>query len=222
LIELIDCQGFFGCDGEVYDLGWDVGEVVDGFTVVDEDGGGDVILEGEGIDNIEAGLDLAGGVDVGVGDAVDEAFAGFFDAAVDEGIEHAEPDEAEAAVDPGFDEGTMGSAIGFDGEFDPFEFADLRSQGLFLGQELMQPLVAAFDNLAVAELLLQFIDFGLEAGFLLQDLRRIGFGDVADEGFEFADPGLGFGIARDGFGSRSEVGGRGFEEGQFIHAGLTG
>ena len=96
-----------------------------GFAVVDPDGGGDTIMFAEGVDDVDAGLDLAGAVDVGIGYALDHAVAGFLNASIDQCIEHPEFNQAEFAVHPGFNQIHPGAGIGIHGEFLLFEVADL-------------------------------------------------------------------------------------------------
>ena len=122
---LFDYQGFVGADDKVYELGFGVWDVIRGFAVVDPDGGGDVVVFAQGVDDVDAGLDLAGAVDIGIGYALDHAITGFFDAAVDEGVEHTKLHETEFAVHPGFNQIHSGAGIGIHGKFLLFEIADL-------------------------------------------------------------------------------------------------
>ena len=122
---LFDYQGFVGADDKVYELGFGVWDVIRGFAIVDPDGGSDVVVFAQGVDDVDTGLDLAGAVDVGIGDALDHAVAGFFDAAINEGVEHPEFNQDEFAVHPGFNQIHSGAGIGIHGEFLLFEVADL-------------------------------------------------------------------------------------------------
>ena len=102
-----------------------MGNIICGFAVVDPDGGGDVVVFAQGVDDVDTGLDLAGAVDVGIGDALDHAVAGFLNASIDQCIEHPEFNQAEFAVHPGFNQIHTGAGIGIHGEFLLFEIADL-------------------------------------------------------------------------------------------------
>ena len=153
------------------------GNFVCGFAVVDPDGGGYIIVFAEGVDNVDAGLDLAGAVDIGIGNSADQAIAGFFDAAVDEGVEHPELDQAEFAVHPGFNEIHAAAGVGIHGELLFFEIADLGGQGFFGGHQFIDPGFTPFDHILVAQDHLEAIDFGLQSGLLQFEYSIFSFGD---------------------------------------------
>ena len=158
-----------------------------GFAVIDPDGSGDVVVFAQGVDDVDTGLDLAGAVDVGIGDALDHAIAGFFYATVDEGVEHPEFDETEFAVDPGFDHIHAGAAVGIHGEFLLFEIADLGGEGFFKGQEFVDTGFAALDHIEMSQGDLKVVDFGLELGFLLFEGFEVELRSFEDLQFKFCN-----------------------------------
>ena len=156
-------QSFIITYYEVYELGFGVWNFIRGFAVVDPDGGGYFIVFAEGVDNVDASLDLAGAVDIGIGNSADHAITTFLNATIDEGIEHPELNQAEFAVYPGFNEIHAGAGVGIHGEFLLFEIADLGGQGFFGRHQFMDSGFTPFDHILMAQDYLKAIDFGLQS-----------------------------------------------------------
>ena len=180
-------QRFVITHDEVYELGFCVGNFIRGFAVVDPDGGGDVVVFAQGVDDVDSGLDLAGAVDVGIGYALDHAVAGFFDAAIDEGVEHPELDETEFAVDPGFNQIHSAAGIGIHGKLLFFEVAYLGGKGFFKGQEFVDTGFSAGYHIEMSQGDLKVVDFGLELGFLLFEGFEVELRSFEDLQFEVCD-----------------------------------
>ena len=213
---LFDYQGFVGADDKVYKLGFGVGDGVCGFAVVDPDGGGDAVVFTQGVDNVDASPDLAGAVDVGIGDALDHAIAGFFYATVDEGVEHPEFDETEFAVDPGFDHIHAGAAVGIHGEFLLFEIADLGGEGFFKGQEFVDTGFAALDHIEMSQGDLKVVDLRLEPGFLLFEGFEVELRSFEDLQLKFCYLLTDFDALRDGIGIRVQGSWQSFGFGELL------
>ena len=143
-----------------------VGEVVQlrhAFAIVYEDGRGEVVVMGERVDYVHAGVDASGGVYIAVFYAVNGGDAVGLASAVHQGLEQAEFYGLEAAVHLLLDGvvyrygvGRNGGEFSFDFGFALCELAGLVVQLLNAGVHLL------YDN-AQAEAALHLVEFAADA-----------------------------------------------------------